>query len=129
MISVISGANSWNKIEEYCIEKADWLSTFLNLKNSIPLHDTYNRVISGIKPEKLESCFREWVETLILDKGLQGVINLDGKTIRGAKKHGVKSAFHMVSAWSCDSNMVLGQLRVNEKSNELRSISRKPKFK
>ena len=122
MISVISGANSWNEIEEYCIEKADWLSTFLNLKKGIPSHDTYNRVISGIEPEKLEKCFKEWVDTLIQDKGLQGVINLDGKTIRGAKKHGIKSSFHMVSAWSCQSNMVLGQLRVNEKSNEITAI-------
>ena len=96
--------------------------TLVNLKKGIPSHDTFNRVISGIKPEKLESCFREWVDTLIQDKGLQGVINLDGKTIRGAKEHGVKSAFHMVSAWSCNSNMVLGQLRVNEKSNEITAI-------
>jgi len=122
MISVISGANSWNEIEDYCFEKEEWLSTFLNFDKGIPSHDTYNRVISGIEPSKLENCFREWVNSLIEDKGIQGVINFDGKTIRGAKNHGVKSAFHMVSAWSCESNMVLGQLRVNEKSNEITAI-------
>lgn len=122
MISVISGANTWNEIEEYCIEKAEWLSSFLNFNKGIPSHDTFNRVISSIEPIKLENCFREWVSLLIEDKGLQGVINLDGKTIRGAKKHGVKSTFHMVSAWSCDSNIVLGQLRVSEKSNEITAI-------
>lgn len=122
IISVISGANTWNEIEEYCIEKEEWLSTFLNLDKGIPSHDTYNRVISGIEPIKLENCFREWVNSLIEDKGIQGVINFDGKTIKGAKSHGVKSAFHMVSAWSCESNMVLGQLRVNEKSNEITAL-------
>lgn len=119
IISVISGANTWNDIEEYCNEKEEWLSRFLNFDKGIPSHDTFNRVISGIEPVKLENCFREWVNSLIEEKGLQGVINLDGKTIRGAKNHGIKSAFHMVSAWSCESNMVLGQLRVNEKSNEI----------
>lgn len=122
MIAVISGANTWNDIEDYCIEKIEWLSTFLNFDNGIPSHDTYNRVISGIEPDKLESCFREWVSFLVEEKGIKGIINFDGKTIRGAKSHGVKSAFHMVSAWSCESNMVLGQLRVNEKSNEITAI-------
>lgn len=122
IIAVISGANTWNDIEEYCIEKEEWLCTFLNFDKGIPSHDTFNRVISGIEPVKLENCFREWVKTLIEDKELQGVINLDGKTIRGAKNHGIKSAFHMVSAWSCENNMVLGQLRVNEKSNEITAI-------
>lgn len=122
IISVISGANTWNEIEEYCVEKEEWLSTFLNFDKGIPSHDTYNRVISSIEPVKLENCFREWVNSLIEDKGIRGVVNLDGKTIRSAKSHGVKSAFHMVSAWSCESNMVLGQLRVNEKSNEITAI-------
>lgn len=122
IISVISGANTWNEIEEYCVEKEEWLSTFLNFDKGIPSHGTYNRVISSIEPVKLENCFREWVNSLIEDKGIRGVVNLDGKTIRSAKSHGVKSAFHMVSAWSCESNMVLGQLRVNEKSNEITAI-------
>lgn len=122
MISVISGANTWNEIEDYCIAKEEWLSTFLNFENGIPSHDTYNRVISFIEPIKLENCFREWVNSLIEDKGIQGVINFDGKTIKGAKKHGAKSEFHILSAWSCESNLVLGQLRVNEKSNEITAI-------
>lgn len=122
MISVISGADTWNDIEDYCVEKAEWLSTFLNFENGIPSHDTYNRVISNIDPLKMENCFREWVHTLIEGKGIQGVINFDGKTIKGAKSHGIKSPIHMVSAWSCQSNIVLGQLRVNEKSNEITAI-------
>jgi predicted transposase YbfD/YdcC len=122
IIAVISGADTWNEIENFCREKEDWLSTYLNFSNGIPSHDTYNRVISGIEPAKLEVCFMEWVATLIDAKGLKGVINLDGKTIRGAKNQGVKSPFHMVSAWSCESNLVLGQLRVNEKSNEITAI-------
>src|SRR5690606_15507790 len=50
------------------------------------------------------------------------VIAIDGKTIRGAKSHGKKSPIHMVSAWACENNLVLGQLKVNEKSNEITAI-------
>jgi predicted transposase YbfD/YdcC len=125
IISIICGANTWNEIEDYCIEKEEWLNTFLSFDKGIPSHDTYNRVISGINPVKLEECFREWVLSFIENKKIQGVVNLDGKTIRGAKAYGKKSPIHMVSAWSCESNVVLGQLRVNEKSNE---ITAKPKL-
>lgn len=117
---VICGADSWNEIEEYGKIKYDWLKTFLELPNGIPSHDTFNRVFSVLNPEKFEKCFSLWVTSI--SSLLEGdVVALDGKTIRGAKVNG-SSPIHMVSAWSCENNLVLGQEKVNEKSNEITAI-------
>lgn len=122
IVAVISGADSWNDIEEYCLAKEEWLCKFLNLKNGIPSHDTFNRVISSIDSILFEKYFIEWVGTFINITGIKEIINIDGKTIRGAKEHGKKSPIHMVSAWACNNNMVLGQIKTDEKSNEITAI-------
>ncbi len=72
-------------------------------------------------PVKFETCFRNWVDA-VLESHSGQLISINGKTIRGAKSHGIKSPIHMVSAWTSESNMVLGQVRVNEKSNEITTI-------
>ncbi len=117
--AVISGAESWEEIEQYGNIKKKWLSTFLSLPNGIPSHDTFNRVISSVCPKQFEECFGNWVSSLIVATG--DVISIDGKTICGAKVNG-KSPIHMVSAWSSANNLVLGQVKVNEKSNEITAI-------
>jgi predicted transposase YbfD/YdcC len=122
VIAVLCGADSWDEIEEYCNLKVNWLSTFLDLENGIPSHDTFNRVISSIDSEQFELCFREWVYSLMTTSDVKEIINLDGKTLRGAKLHGVKSPIHIVSAWACNNSLVLGQVKVDEKSNEITAI-------
>lgn len=116
--AVICGAETWEEIERYGQAKQKWLSTFLSLPNGIPSHDTFNRVISSINPNQFEQCFRNWVTSIV--KATGDIISIDGKTIRGAKVNG-KSPIHMVSAWS-SKNLVLGQVKVNEKSNEITAI-------
>ena len=116
--AVICGAETWNEIERYGKAKEKWLTTFLSLPNGIPSHDTFNRVISAIDPDQFENCFRRWISSIIEKTG--EIISIDGKTIRGAKVNG-KSPIHMVSAWSSE-NVVLGQVKVNEKSNEITAI-------
>ena len=118
--AVICGAESWEEIEEYGKVKKDWLTTFLPLPNGIPSHDTFNRVMSSICPQEFESCFKNWIKSLIIATN-EDVISIDGKTICGAKING-KSPIHMVSAWSSHNNLVLGQVKVNEKSNEITAI-------
>ena len=125
IISVICGAESWNEMEDYAYSKEDFLRSFLDLPNGIPSHDTFNRVFSNIDSNKFESCFIEWVSVLA-QLNPKEVTAIDGKTIKGAKANGMKSPVHMVSAWANDNNMVLGQVKVFEKSNELRSTSRFP---
>ena len=128
IIAVICGADNWNEMENYAQSKEEFLRTFLNLPNGIPSHDTFNRVFSNIDSAQFESCFIIWVNTLAELQPKQ-VIAIDGKTIRGAKASGKKSPVHMVSAWANENNLVLGQVKVSEKSNELRSTSRIPKHK
>lgn len=121
IISVICAADTWKNMEGYAKAKEDFLRTFLELPNGIPSHDTFNRVFSAIDSEQFEDCFIQWINTLA--KITQGeVVAIDGKTIRGAKANGKKSPVHMVSAWANDNNLVLGQVKVNEKSNEITAI-------
>jgi len=121
IIAVICSADTWDEIEQYALEKEDFLRSFLELPNGIPSHDTFNRVFSAIDSNQFEACFIEWVKTFtnLINKE---VVAIDGKTIRGAKSHGKKSSIHMVSAWASANNVVLGQVKVSEKSNEITAI-------
>jgi len=121
IISVICGAESWNEMEDYASSKEEFLRSFLDLPNGIPSHDTFNRVFSNIDSDQFESCFIEWVSVLA-QLHPKEVIAIDGKTIKGAKSNGMKSPVHMVSAWANDNNLVLGQVKVTEKSNEITAI-------
>lgn len=121
IVAVICGAETWNNIEEYAQAKEDFLRSFLELPNGIPSHDTFNRVFSSIDNQQFENCFIQWVNSLAgIMKGQ--VVAIDGKTMRGAKSHGKKSPIHLVSAWASENNMVLGQVKTNEKSNEITAI-------
>ena len=121
VIAVICGADTWNEIEQYALEKEEFLRSFLNLPNGIPSHDTFNRVFSVIDSNQFEACFMEWVMsfTKLIDKE---VVAIDGKAIRGAKHKGKKSPIHIVSAWASVNNVVLGQEKVSDKSNEITAI-------
>ena len=121
MISVICGAETWEHMVRFAKSKEAFLKTFLELPNGIPSKDTINRTFSAIDSTQFEACFIEWVSSIAdLSKGQ--VIAIDGKTIRGAKSNGKKSPIHTVSAWACENNMVLGQVKTDEKSNEITAI-------
>lgn len=121
ILTVICGAEIWKDIETFASSKVDFLSTFLELPNGIPKLDTYRSVFAAIDSEQFEKCFIEWVNSLAeISQGQ--VVAIDGKTLRGAKDSTGKSSIHMVSAWACESNLVLGQVKVDEKSNEITAI-------
>jgi predicted transposase YbfD/YdcC len=120
--AVICGANTWNEIEQYGQSKHDWLKTFLELPNGIPSHDTIRRVFIIIDPEEFRTAFIDWVDS-IRPRLPETVIAVDGKTLRRSHdKTNGKSAIHVVSAWASDANMVLGQIKTDEKSNEITAI-------
>jgi len=121
IISVICAADTWKNMETFAKAREDFLRTFLDLKNGIPSDDTFNRVFSSIDPFQFENCFIKWVSHLV-DLSQGEIIPIDGKAIRGAKSNGKKSPFHMVSAWASQNNMVLGQVKVETKSNEIKAI-------
>jgi predicted transposase YbfD/YdcC len=120
--AVICGADNFVEIAEYGKEKEEWLKTFLELANGIPSVDTFERLFARLKPEELQTCFISWMEAV--HKCTEGeLINIDGKTLRGAKEAGnKKSLIHMVSVWSASQHLVLGQKKVGEKSNEITAI-------
>jgi predicted transposase YbfD/YdcC len=119
---VICGADSWVDIEMYGKAKKEWLKTFLELPNGIPSHDTLGRVFAAINPDEFEKSFREWVQTIHeLTRGQ--VIALDGKQLRGSQGSETgRSAIYMVSAWASENQLVLGQQKVEDKSNEITAI-------
>lgn len=121
--AILSGANGWNEIENYGKAKREWLSGFLTLPGGIPSHDTFNRVFAALDPEELEKGFAAWVGSIArLTAG--EVVAIDGKTLRGSRRTGSKAIVHMVSAWANANNLVLGQRKVAEKSNEITAIPR-----
>jgi len=124
LCAVICGANSFVGIEQYGHARKEWLETFLDLPNGIPSHDTLGRIFALLDPQSLEQAFRDWVAALAtLTKG--EVVAIDGKTLRRSfKKAGDRSFVHMVSAWSTGNQMVLGQVKTDEKSNEITAIPR-----
>jgi predicted transposase YbfD/YdcC len=119
---VICGADSWVDIELFGKNKLEWLKTFLELSNGIPSHDTFGRVFAAICPEEFEKSFMEWVQAI--NELTQGqVIAIDGKQLRGSEDNEEgKKAIYMVSAWAVENQLVLGQLKVDEKSNEITAI-------
>jgi len=121
--AVICGAETWNEIELYGKTKEPWLRKYLSLTNGIPSHDTFNRVYSLLDPKELEKSFVNWVKDVSeLTEG--EIVSIDGKSIRGSRKHHSKSMVHMVSAWAHQNHMVLGQVKTSEKSNEITAIPR-----
>jgi predicted transposase YbfD/YdcC len=119
---VICGADSWVDLELFGRSKEEWLKRFLSLPNGIPSHDTFGRVFALLDPAKFAQCFTSWVKAV--SQLTQGqVIAIDGKALRRSHdRANGKSAIHMVSAWASANHLVLGQLKVDDKSNEITAI-------
>lgn len=119
---VICGAEGWTDIENFGNSKFAWLKTFLELPNGIPSHDTFGRVFSQIDAGEFQRAFFEWVSAVNdIIKGQ--IINIDGKCLRGSHDQELgKRAIYMVSAWAAENELVLGQRKVDEKSNEITAI-------
>jgi len=120
--AVICGAENWVDIELYGKSKLHWLSTFLELPNGIPSHDTFGRVFAQLDAQEFQLAFYEWVWAV--NDIIQGqIINIDGKCLRGSVDQQLgKRAIYMVSAWAEANELVLGQRKVDEKSNEITVI-------
>jgi predicted transposase YbfD/YdcC len=119
---VICGADSWVEIEEFGKAKEAWFRSFLRLPHGIPSHDTFGRVFSLINPHEFQRGFVSWVRAIShLSKG--EIVAIDGKRLRHSYDERLgKAAIHMVSAWASQNRLVLGQLKTEEKSNEITAI-------
>lgn len=121
LCAVISGADGWTSIALYGEKKLELLRRFLPFKDGTPSHDQLGILFSRLDMEAFQRCFAGWIASL--HDVLEGVVAVDGKTLRGSFDTTTgKAAIHMISAWSCEQQLVLGQCKVDDKSNEITAI-------
>ena len=120
--AAICGADSWVDVELFGKSKYQWLKQFLKLPHGIPSHDTFGRVFAVLDAEQFQACFVEWVSA-ISDVFRGQVVAVDGKTLRRSHDKAIgKQAIQMVSAWAAENRLVLGQMKVDDQSNEITAI-------
>jgi len=120
--AVLSNAEGWEDIEDFGHSKLDWLRKYLPFANGIPKHDTIARVLSRLDASSLQQSFFEWIKELVTE--VDGdIIAIDGKAARRSfETKGRRNPLHVVSAWSCENGIVMGQRKVADKSNEITAI-------
>lgn len=119
---VLSGADSFAAIHEFGCDRRPWFARFLDLTNGIPSEDTFARVLARLDPGEFEKALLGWVQS-VQDITEGRLIAIDGKTLRGSyDRRGGRAAIHMVSAWAVANKLSLGQVVVDQKSNEITAI-------
>jgi len=123
--ATICGAEGWTEIEEFGCAKEAWFKRFLELPNGIPSHDTFRRVFMLLKPAAFQDSFLKWVKSAFeVSRG--SLVNIDGKQLRGSRSkkeaRDGKEGLRMVSAWAVENSLVVGQVKTEEKSNEITAI-------
>jgi predicted transposase YbfD/YdcC len=118
----ICGVDNWADMELFGNAKRAWFSTFLELPNGIPSHDTFGRVFSLVEPEAFARCFTQWAQA-VADVTEGKVVAIDGKAVRRSfDKAGKRACVHLVNAWVAENKLVLGQVACEEKSNEITAV-------
>ena len=120
LCAVIAGAQDWQEIETFGRKRRDWLKRFLKLPHGIPAHDTFERVFDRLNPRAFQACFRAWLQAIQETLSIKHVA-IDGKTLRGSGSAKL-GPLHLVSAWATAQLLSLGQVAVDEKSNEITAI-------
>ena len=119
---VLCGADSFAAIHEFGDDRKTWLARFLDLSNGIPCEDTFRRVLARLDPAAFEKALLSWMRA-VQEITESRLIAVDGKTLRGSyDRRDGKAAIHMVSAWATENKLSLGQVVVDEKSNEITAI-------
>ena len=127
LLGVICGCETWIEIEDYAHAKYEWLKTILELPGGVPSNDTYRRLMTRMLPQKLEEAYRQWVLPYV--GGCIGKhIAIDGNTICTASNYRLSNEetpegkLHIISAWVREDGISLGQIKTDEKSNEITAI-------
>ena len=120
LCAVIAGAQDWQQVATFGRKRRAWLQRFLELPNGIPSHDTFNRVFAALDPKRFLECFLRWTQSL--RTAVSGeIVALDGKALRRALNQG-QALPYVVSAWAVSNGLVLVQLKVADKSNEITAV-------
>jgi predicted transposase YbfD/YdcC len=118
--ALLCGATGFDDMADFGQAKQAWFKTFLTLRNGIPSHDTFNRVFAALKPAAFLDCFLRWTQSL-RQAVAHEIVAVDGKALRRAGPRG-QSARYLISAWAQSNRLVLGQLKVADKSNEITAL-------
>ncbi|PIS28337.1 hypothetical protein COT42_08390 [Candidatus Saganbacteria bacterium CG08_land_8_20_14_0_20_45_16] len=120
--AIICGADNWADIETFGKCKEQWFKTFLKLPHGIPSHDTFGRVFAALDAATFSVCFTQWINA-VSEISHGSLVAIDGKTLRRSFDRGAEqAAIHMVSAWVENNQLVWGQVKTEEKSNEITAI-------
>ena len=120
--ATLGGADGWADIERFGRAKIDFFRQFLALPHGIPSHDTFGRVFARLDPAVLLPCIHRWLAALGTTAAGE-VVAIDGKTLRGSFDTAAgQNPLHLVSAWATEARLVLGQVAVDAKSNEITAI-------
>ena len=120
--AIICGADGWVEVETFGKAKRDWFKQFLALPHGIPSHDTFGHVFARLDAEQFQGSFLRWIRSISQLTAGQ-VIAIDGKTLRRSHDRFLgKGAIEIVSAWASANQLVLGQVKVDEGSNEITAI-------
>ncbi len=121
LLGVLAGCESWVEIARFGEKKLALLRRFRPFKDGTPSHDQLGDIFAALDAQAFQSCFIAWVSSLT--KLGAGIVAIDGKTLRRSyQEGGAKAPIHMISAWSARQNLVLGQKKVADKSNEITAI-------
>lgn len=120
VIATIANANTWIEVESFVEAKEEWFKKYVDLENDVPSHDTYERVFENLDSDSFNRAFISWTSKLS-NQSAGRIIAVDGKTSRGSHTEDRK-AIHLVNAWVEENDLLLGQLKTEEKSNEITAI-------
>jgi predicted transposase YbfD/YdcC len=120
--AAICGAEDWVAVAAFGRAQEEWLRTFLELPNGVASDDTFRRVFARLDPDELQRGFLSWVQA-VFEVSAGQVVPIDGKALRHSyDRQAGRGAIHMVSAWASANHLVLGQVKVDDKSNEITAI-------
>lgn len=121
LVGTLNGYSSWSEFSNLAKYRRDFFEKYLDLSNGIPSDDTLRRFFQDLDPESFRKHFRKWVASIV--HGVRGkVVSIDGKRVRQATEMNGGNPIHIVSALIAENEMVLGQLKVSEKTNEISAI-------
>jgi len=123
VIATLCGADGWDDVADFCLVREQWFKQLLSLPHGIPSHDTFGRVFARLDPLQLEDLLRRWMNALNLASGGK-LIAIDGKSLRRSFEHAWETSgmAHIVSAFASENRIVLAQLGVLDKENEIVAI-------
>jgi len=122
LTAAICGANGWADVERFAKAKLDWFRQYIELPHGVPSHDTFGRVFARLDTGEFLSAMHQWVDQFAGSLRGRGIA-IDGKTLRGSFDQAAgRSPLHTITAFATDTRLVLRQMSVGEKSNEIPAV-------